>query len=88
MTSQVGFTQGAASVQDAAGTVAGRGLALALFGDGMWLIAVVWSSTRWRAGKVSLVSGTTAVGMLVSSLAGGVLADRVAAADHDRPGGH
>lgn len=55
------------------------GLALALFGDGMWLIAVVWQviDLGGGPGKVSLVSGTTAVGMLVSSLAGGVLADRV-----------
>lgn len=55
------------------------GLALALFGDGIWLIAVVWQVIDLGGGpaQVSLVSGTTAVGMLVSSLAGGVLADRV-----------
>ncbi|GAB06258.1 MFS transporter [Gordonia amarae] len=55
------------------------GLALALFGDGIWLIAVVWQVIDLGGGpaQVSLVSATTAVGMLVSSLAGGVLADRV-----------
>ena len=55
------------------------GLMLALFGDGIWLIAAVWQviDLGGGPGEVSLVSGTTAVGMLVSSLAGGVLADRV-----------
>lgn len=55
------------------------GLALALFGDGVWLVALVWQviGIGGGPGQVSLVSGTAAVGMVVSTLAGGVLADRV-----------
>ncbi|MFT4089072.1 MAG: MFS transporter, partial [Gordonia sp. (in: high G+C Gram-positive bacteria)] len=55
------------------------GLALALFGDGVWLVAVVWQviGLGGGPGRVSMVSGIAAVGMVVSTLAGGVLADRV-----------
>ncbi|AVM02254.1 MFS transporter [Gordonia iterans] len=55
------------------------GLALALFGDGVWLIAVVWQviGLGGGPGQVSLVSGVAAVGMVVSTLFGGVLADRI-----------
>lgn len=55
------------------------GLALALFGDGVWLIALVWQVIGLGGGPgvVSLVSGVAAVGMIVSTLFGGVLADRI-----------
>ncbi|UQE73740.1 MFS transporter [Gordonia sp. PP30] len=55
------------------------GLALALFGDGIWLIALVWQviGLGGGPGRVSLVSGIAAVGMIASTLFGGVLADRV-----------
>lgn len=55
------------------------GLALALFGDGIWLVALVWQviGLDGGPGEVSLVSGTAAVGMVASTLFGGVLADRV-----------
>lgn len=55
------------------------GLALALFGDGIWLVALVWQviGLGGGPGAVSLVSGTAAVGMIASTLFGGVLADRV-----------
>ncbi|GAA3956530.1 MFS transporter [Gordonia caeni] len=55
------------------------GLALALFGDGVWLIALVWQVIGLGGGPgvVSLVSGVAAVGMIVATLFGGVLADRV-----------
>lgn len=55
------------------------GLALALFGDGVWLIGVVWQVIELGGGpgKVSFVSGLAAVGMVPATLLGGVLADRV-----------
>ncbi|MFT3661850.1 MAG: MFS transporter [Gordonia sp. (in: high G+C Gram-positive bacteria)] len=55
------------------------GLALALFGDGIRMVALVWQviGLGGGPGQVSLVSGTAAVGMVVSTLFGGVLADRV-----------
>ncbi|MCR8899794.1 MFS transporter [Gordonia sp. GONU] len=55
------------------------GLILAMFGDGIWTIAVIWQviALGGGPGQVSLATGTAAVGMLVSTLAGGVLADRI-----------
>ncbi len=55
-------------------------LVCALTTDGMWLVSVVWQVIRMggSASSVSLVSGAAAIGLLVSTLAGGVLADRVA----------
>ncbi|MFW0788198.1 MFS transporter [Gordonia sp. CPCC 205333] len=55
------------------------GLVLALFGDGMWTVAVIWQviALGGGAGQVSIVSAVAAVGMVASTLAGGVLADRV-----------
>ncbi|MFZ2510496.1 MAG: MFS transporter [Gordonia sp. (in: high G+C Gram-positive bacteria)] len=55
------------------------GLALALFGDGIWLVALVWQviGLGGGPGAVSLMSGTAASGMIVSTLFGGVLADRI-----------
>jgi len=55
------------------------GLILAMFGDGIWTIAVIWQviALSGGPGQVSLAAGTAAVGMLVSTLVGGVLADRI-----------
>lgn len=55
------------------------GLVLAMFADGVWTIAVVWQVIDLGGGpaQVSLATGAAAVGMVVSTLAGGVLADRV-----------
>ncbi|MEO9329367.1 MFS transporter [Gordonia aurantiaca] len=55
------------------------GLILAMFGDGVWTVAVIWQviALGGGPGQVSLATGMAAVGMLVSTLAGGVLADRI-----------
>lgn len=55
------------------------GLALALFGDGVWLIALIWQviALGGGPGAVSLASGIAAGGMVVATLLGGVLADRI-----------
>ncbi|MBY4575814.1 MFS transporter [Gordonia paraffinivorans] len=55
------------------------GLILAMFGDGIWTVAVIWQviALGGGPGQVSLATGVAAVGMLVSTLAGGVLADRI-----------
>ncbi|MBD0860589.1 MFS transporter [Gordonia sp. zg691] len=55
------------------------GLILAMFADGVWTIAVIWQviALGGGPGQVSLATGVAAVGMLFSTLAGGVLADRV-----------
>ncbi|GAB84792.1 MFS transporter [Gordonia rubripertincta] len=55
------------------------GLVLAMFGDGIWTVAVIWQviALGGGPGQVSLATGTAAVGMLVSTLVGGVLADRI-----------
>jgi len=54
-------------------------LLCALVTDGMWLVSVVWQVIHMggSATSVSLVSGAASIGLLVSTLAGGVLADRV-----------
>ncbi|WP_238420544.1 MFS transporter [Gordonia sp. 'Campus'] len=55
------------------------GLILAMYADGVWTIAVIWQviALGGGPGQVSLATGVAAVGMLFSTLAGGVLADRV-----------
>ncbi|MHC3003080.1 MFS transporter [Gordonia sp. GN26] len=55
------------------------GLILAMFGDGIWTVSVIWQviALGGGPGQVSLATGTAAVGMLVSTLVGGVLADRI-----------
>ncbi|NMO01692.1 MFS transporter [Gordonia sp. TBRC 11910] len=55
------------------------GLLFALFADGIWTMAVVWQviDLGGGAGQVSIVSAVSALGMMVSTLGGGVLADRV-----------
>lgn len=54
-------------------------LGLSLFSAGMWVIAVVWQVVELGGGpsQLSLVSASMAIGMLVTVLLGGVLADRV-----------
>jgi MFS family permease len=54
-------------------------LLCALTTDGMWLVSVVWQviDMGGSATSVSMVSGAASVGLLISTLAGGVLADRV-----------
>ncbi len=54
-------------------------LLCALVADGMWMIAMVWQVIRMGGSptSVSVVSGGAAAGLLVSTLAGGVLADRL-----------
>ena len=55
------------------------GLVLALLSDGMWVVALVWQviALGGDPGQVSLMTGLAAAGMVVSTLGGGVLADRV-----------
>src|SRR3954452_10945182 len=54
-------------------------LALSLFSQGLWAIAVVWQVVELDAGPavLGLVAGASAAGMLASTLLGGALADRV-----------
>src|SRR5215218_6680782 len=54
-------------------------LGLSLFSTGLWTVAVVWQVVALGGGpaQLSLVTGLQAGGMLASTLAGGVLADRV-----------
>jgi MFS family permease len=54
-------------------------LAMSLFATGVWFIALVWQVIALDGGptELSLVSTAAAVGMLVTTLPGGVLADRV-----------
>lgn len=55
------------------------GLVLAMFADGVWTVGVVWQviALQGGPGQVALVTGAAAVGMVASTLVGGVLADRV-----------
>ncbi|MYR07223.1 MFS transporter [Gordonia sp. SID5947] len=55
------------------------GLVLAMFADGVWTVGVVWQVIEMGGGpgRLSAVTGVAALGMVVSTLAGGVLADRV-----------
>jgi MFS family permease len=54
-------------------------MALSLLGAGLWAIAVVWQVVALGGGPaaLSLVSALSAGGMLVSTLLGGALADRI-----------
>ncbi|TYP87990.1 MFS transporter [Blastococcus xanthinilyticus] len=54
-------------------------LALSLFGHGLWAVAVVWQVVALGGGPaaLSLVTALSAGGMLVSTLVGGALADRL-----------
>ena len=55
------------------------GLVSAMFADGIWTVGVVWQVIALGGGPVqlSLVTGVAAVGMVASTLFGGVLADRM-----------
>lgn len=55
------------------------GLVLAMFADGIWTVGVVWQVIDMGGGpgQLSLVTGIAAVGMVASTLLGGVLADRM-----------
>ncbi|GAA1458630.1 MFS transporter [Williamsia maris] len=55
------------------------GLVLAMFADGIWTVGVVWQVIALGGGPVQLsfVTGIAAVGMVASTLFGGVLADRM-----------
>jgi MFS family permease len=54
-------------------------MALSVLGAGLWAVAVVWQVVALGGGPaaLSLVSGLSAGGMLVTTLLGGALADRV-----------
>lgn len=54
-------------------------LVLAMFADGIWTVGVVWQviALGGGPGQLSLVTGIAAVGMVASTLFGGVLADRM-----------
>jgi MFS family permease len=54
-------------------------LALSLLGQGLWVVSVVWQVVALGGGPaaLSLVTGLSAGGMLVSTLLGGALADRI-----------
>ena len=54
-------------------------LALSLLTQGLWAIAVVWQVVALDGGPaaLSLVTGLGAGGMLVTTLLGGALADRM-----------
>lgn len=55
------------------------GLVAAMFADGVWAIGVVWQviGMGGGAGRVAVVTAASGAGMVVSTLAGGVLADRI-----------
>ncbi|OZG25879.1 MFS transporter [Williamsia sp. 1138] len=55
------------------------GLVLAMFADGIWTVGVVWQVIGMGGGpgQLSLVTAVAAVGMVASTLLGGVLADRM-----------
>jgi MFS family permease len=55
------------------------GLVFAMFADGVWTVGVVWQVIELGGGpgQLAVVTGVAAVGMVVSTLAGGILADRV-----------
>ncbi|MEJ2867044.1 MFS transporter [Actinomycetospora sp. OC33-EN08] len=54
-------------------------LACSVLAEGLWVVALVWQVVALGGGptQLSLVSGALAVGVLVTALPGGVIADRV-----------
>jgi MFS family permease len=52
---------------------------MSLFANGVWMIAIVWQIIAMGGGpsELSFVSAAAAAGMLVTTLLGGVLADRI-----------
>ena len=55
------------------------GLSLSLFGEGIWLVAVVWQVIEQGGGPIqlSVVATASSVGLIAAVLVGGVIADRV-----------
>ena len=55
------------------------GLSLSLFGEGIWLVAVVWQVIEQGGGPIqlSVVATASSVGLIAAVLVGGVVADRV-----------
>ncbi|GAA1481990.1 tetracycline efflux MFS transporter Tet(V) [Gordonia sinesedis] len=55
------------------------GLVFAMFADGAWMVALVWQviALGGGPGQVSVATSIGAIGIVVSTLGGGVLADRV-----------
>ncbi|WP_109472145.1 MFS transporter [Ornithinimicrobium cavernae] len=58
----------------------GAALVFSLLSGGLWVVALVWEVIRLGggAGELSMVTTTSAIGVVVAALAGGVVADRVA----------
>lgn len=54
-------------------------LALSVLSEGLWMLAIVWQVIELGGGpsELSLVSGALALGLVVTALLGGVLADRI-----------
>lgn len=54
-------------------------LVMSLFAAGVWMIALVWQVIRMQGGPtdLSFIAAAGAVGMLATTLLGGVLADRI-----------
>ncbi|MFB9308612.1 MFS family permease [Agromyces hippuratus] len=54
-------------------------LVSSLVGSGIWLVALVWQIVEIGGGaaELSLVAGASAIGMLLTTLLGGALADRI-----------
>lgn len=54
-------------------------LVSSLVGSGIWLVALVWQIVAIGGGaaELSLVAGASAIGMLLTTLLGGALADRI-----------
>src|SRR5688572_225968 len=54
-------------------------LVASMIGTGIWMVALVWQIVAIGGGaaELSLVAGASAVGMLLTTLLGGALADRM-----------
>jgi MFS family permease len=54
-------------------------LVSSLIGSGIWMVSLVWQIIALGGGAadLSLVAGASAVGMLLTTLLGGALADRI-----------
>ena len=54
-------------------------LVSSLIGSGIWIVALVWQiiAIDGGAAELSLVAGASAIGMLLTTLLGGALADRM-----------
>ena len=54
-------------------------LVASMVGAGIWIVALVWQIVAIGGGatELSLVAGASAIGMLLTTLLGGALADRI-----------